>query len=157
MKNSINAYILSQLFKTTPQDDIIYAVCQKTGLDWDDAQSLVEQVKSEHQEEIEARQIPLKSILAFGFYVLGIILAVGPLVYLWVMLDVSKMFLTFVTDPTNAETALELFERRCMLLGWFQLPSLFFTMAVGIGIINVNLRYMRGIWESLFHKWKVIK
>lgn len=157
MKKSINAYILSKLFKTTSEDDIIYSVCQKTGLDWDDAQALVEQVKTEHREEIEARQIPIKSTLAFGFYIFGIILIVAPLVYLWVMLDVSKMFLTFVTDPTNAETALELFGRRCALLGWFQLPSLFFSMAVGIGIINVNLRYMQGIWEKLFHRWKVIE
>ncbi len=157
MKNSINTYILSQLFKTTSEDDIVYAVCQKTGLDWNDAQALVDQVKTEHREEIENRQIPVKSILAFGFYFLGLILVVGPLVYLWVMLDVSKMFLTFVTNPTDAETALVLFGRRCALLGWFQLPSLFFTMAVGVGIINVNLRYMRGIWESLFRKWKVMK
>jgi hypothetical protein len=156
MKNSINAYILSKLFKTTSQDDIIYSVCQKTGLDWEDAQALVERVKDEHQEEIEARQMPVKSILAFGFYIAGIILIVAPLVYLWVMLDVSRMFLTFVTDPTNAETALELFRRRCMLLGWFQLPSLFFSMAVGVGIINVNLRYMQGIWKTLFRKWNVI-
>jgi hypothetical protein len=157
MKNSINAYILSKLFKTTSEDDIIYSVCQKTGLDWEDAQALVERVKDEHQEEIEARQIPVKSILAFGFYILGIALIVGPLLYLWIMLDVSRLFLTFVTNPTNAETALILFGRRCMLLGWFQLPSLFFSMAVGIGIIKVNLRYMRGLWESLFRRWNVME
>ena len=156
MKKQIADFILTKLFRTASEDDIIYSVCQKTGLDWEAAQALVQQVKDEHREEIEARQIPVKSILAFGFYILGILLIVAPLVYLWIMLDVSKMFLTFVIDPTNAETALELFGRRCALLGWFQLPSLFLTMAVGIGIINANLRYMRGIWETLFRQWNVI-
>jgi hypothetical protein len=158
MKTRITSYILTQLFRTTSEDDIIYSVCEKTGLDWDDAQALVEQVKQEHKDEIEARQMPVKSILAALFYLLGIALIVWPVIYLWGMLDITKTFLGFIEDPSarNAETAMYLFARRCALLGWFQLPSLFFTVAVGIGIIQANMRYMRGLWENLFRQWNVI-
>lgn len=158
MKKNITAYILSRLFKTASEDDIVYSVCQKTGLDWEDAQALVDQVREEHAAEIEARQIPVKSILSFLFYVLGIVMIIGPIIYLWIMLDVSRTFLLFISSPSdrNAETALRLFQSRCMLLGWFQLPSIFFTIFVGVGIINANLRYMRGLWETLFRQWNVI-
>jgi hypothetical protein len=157
MQKHITAYILTRLFRAAAEDDIIYSVCQKTGLDWEKAQALVEQVKNEHLEEIETKQIPLKSLLAFVFYTIGVILAVGPIVYLWIMLDVTRTFLVFVSGgpSTNAETALRLLGSRCALLGWFELPSIFFTMLVGLGIINVNLRYMRGVWEKLFRSWKV--
>jgi hypothetical protein len=42
MKTRITSYILTQLFRTTSEDDIIYSVCERTELDWDDAQALVE-------------------------------------------------------------------------------------------------------------------
>jgi hypothetical protein len=74
------------------------------------------------------------------------------------MLDVTGTFLAFATNIShpNAESAIKVFQSRCALLSWFELPSIFFTMAVGVGIINANLRYMRGIWETLFRQWNVI-
>ncbi len=159
MKENITSYILTRLSRAASEDDVIYSVCQKTGLRWENAQTLVEQVKNEHLAEIEARQIPLRSLISFVFYILGIVLTLGPLVYLWVILDVTSTFLVFISGgpDTNAETALKLFESRCALLGWFELPSIIFTTLVGVGIINVNLRYMTGIWEELFRRWKVIE
>jgi hypothetical protein len=158
MKKQITSYILTRLFRAASEDDIIYSVCQKTGLNWKNAQALVQQVKNEHLAEIEDSQIPLKSLLAFVYYVIGVILMVGPIIYLWIMLDVTRTFLVFVSDGStrNAETALKLFMSRCALLSWFELPSIGFTVLVGLGIIQANLRYMRGIWETLFRKWEVI-
>ena len=158
MKKDITAYILTRLFRAASEDDIIYSVSQKTGLDWESAQALVAQVKNEHSEEIDARQTPIRSLLSSIFLILGIILIVGPIIYLWVMLDVTKTFLMFMSSPStiNAETAFKLIGSRCALLSWFQLPSIIFPILVGLGIIYVNLQSVSGIWEALFRKWKVI-
>jgi hypothetical protein len=158
MEKDINSYILTRLGRAASEDDVIYSVCQKTGLDWEQAQALVERVKNEHLEEIDARQLPIKSALSSVFYLLGIALIVGPIIYLWIMLDVTRTFLVFISNPSvvDAETAFKLLGSRCVLLGWFQLPSIFFTMLVGVGIVGANLQYMSGIWETLFSKWNVI-
>jgi hypothetical protein len=158
MNENITSYVLEKLSRAYPEDDIIYFVCQKTGLGWEKAQAFVEQVKCNHLADIETRQAPLISLMSFMFYVVGIVLTLGPIVYLWSMLDITSIFLVFISDLSNAdaETALRLFESRCLLLGWFELPSIIFTMFVGLGIIYANIRYMRGIWEVLLRKWKAI-
>jgi hypothetical protein len=137
MKKDITAYILTRLTKAASEDDIIYSVSQRTGLDWESAQALVAQVKDEHSGEIDARQIPIKSLLSSVFLILGIILIVGP-------------------STVTAETAFKIIGSRCALLGWIQLPSIIFPILIGIGIIYANLQSMSGIWEALFRKWKVI-
>ena len=158
MKEDINSYIVEKLSRAVSEDDLIFSICQKTGLGWENAQTLVKHVKDEHLTEIETNQTPLKILISFVFYIIGIILTVGPIIYLWIKLDVTRTFLVFISSGSsaNAETALRLFRSRCVLLSWFEIPSIIFTMLVGLGIISVNLRYMRGIWETLFRKWNAI-
>lgn len=159
MKKNITAYVLTSLSRTVSEDDIIYSVCQRTGLDWENAQALVADIKNEYIEEIDSRQIPIRSLLSSVFLILGIVLIVGPILYLWVMLDVTRTFLMFMSSPStiNAETAFKLIESRCALLSWFQLPVIVFPILVGLGIIYANLQSMSEIWVTLFRKWKVIK
>ncbi|MBI5354537.1 MAG: hypothetical protein HZB50_18000 [Chloroflexi bacterium] len=159
MKEPITSYILKRLKRGASEDDLIYSVCQKTGSSWEDARARIEQVRNEHLTDIEASQAPLKSLASFIFYIMGIILTIGPIVYLWALLDITRTFLVFVSSGTeaDAETALRLFENRCALLSWFELPSIIFTIMVGIGIIIANVRYMSGIWEQIFRKWKAIE
>jgi hypothetical protein len=156
MEEEISAYILTKLTRQTPEDDLIYSVCQKTGLDWGNAQALVEQVKNEHLEEIESSQIPLKTLLSFVFYVVGILLTVGPLIYLWFMLDFTRIVLEFLSGGFKADPgkAFELIGSRCLLMGWLELPSILFTTMVGVAIIIVNGRYMGDVWEIVLRKWK---
>jgi len=158
MKKGLHSYIVTRLGRAASEDDVIYSVCQETGLDWEQAQALVEQVKNEHLDEIDARQLPIKSALSSVFYLLGIALVVGPVIYLWIMLDVTRTFLGFISNPSTADAgmAFKLLGSRCALLGWFELPSIFFTMLVGVGIIGANIRYMSGIRETLFSRWNVI-
>lgn len=156
MKERLSAYILTSLTRTTSEDDVILSVCQKTGWGWEKAQALVEEVKWDHQAEIESRQIPIKSLLAFMFYALGIVLTLGPIVYLWTLLNITSMLASLLSGGLTPATVYALIRSRCLIMSWFELPSLFFTMAVGIGIIQANMQYMRGIWEGYFRKWKVM-
>jgi hypothetical protein len=157
MEEDITAYILTKLSRQAPEDDLIYSVCQKTGLDWGSAQELVEQVRNEHAEDIETSQIHLKTLLSFFFYAVGFALTLGPIIYLWFMLDFTNLLLTVVSGQSKAdpETVFQLIRGRCLLLGWLELPSILFTTMVGIAIIIVNGRYMGDIWEIVLRKWKV--
>jgi hypothetical protein len=152
MGESITAYILIRLSRVSSEDEIIYSVCQKTGLGWEDAQALVEQVRNDNQISIETSQLPLKSILSLISFALGIILTIGTLIYLWVMLDITSTFIVFVTNGfnNNTQTAVKLLGSRCVLLSWIELPSIIFTLMVGISISIANIRYIREAWDRIF-------
>ena len=156
MKPDITSYIIRRLSRAAIEDDIIYAVCQRTGMDWEDAQALVAQVQHEHREEIEARQTPIKGLLTGVFFVLGAMLTVMPVIYLCTMFDVTRTFLMFLSSPStmNMETAIQLFLRRCALLSWFELPSIIFSILVGLAILYANLQPMIEVWETLFRERK---
>jgi hypothetical protein len=156
MKPDITTYIIRRLSRAAVEDDIIYAVCQKTGMDWEDAQALVAQVQLEHREEIDARQTPVKGLLTGVFFVLGAMLTVMPVIYLWILFDVTRTFLVFLSSPStmNMETAIQLFLRRCALLSWFELPSIIFSILVGLAILYANLQPMIEVWETLFRERK---
>jgi hypothetical protein len=154
MKDPVSDYVLKKLSGAVSEDEIIYSVCQKWGWPWEKAQALVEQVKLERRAEIDARQAPVKGMLAMVFNALGVLLIVGPLVYLWVMLDITSTFLVFLSHGLgrNTETAIKLLGSRCALLGWFELPAILFTILVGFAILSANLRSLRGIWVSFLRK-----
>src|SRR5512135_3133132 len=96
MNEPIHDYILNRLSEETPENDLIYSVCQKTELNWKQAQALVEQVKNEHSVEIEDAHLALKALLSFSLYILGILVTLAPIVYLWAMLDLTGTLLAFV-------------------------------------------------------------
>jgi len=83
MKEHITSYILKRLSRAASEDDLIYSVCQKTGLMWEDGQALVEQVKNEHLTEIEAKQTPLRSLISLQ-WVSSLLSAFG-IFYLWLL------------------------------------------------------------------------
>ena len=156
MKSDITTNIVRRLSRAAVEDDIIYAVCQRTGMNWEDAQALVAQVQHEHREEIEARQTPIKGLLTGVFFVLGAMLTVMPVIYLWILFDVTRTFLMFLSSPStmNMETVIQLFLQRCALLSWFELPSIIFSILIGLAIFYVNLRTMIEVWGYMFRNGK---
>ena len=156
MEKNIRAGILAKLSRAAVEDELIYSVCQQTGLDWENARALVAQVKSEHRDQIEARQVPIKSLLALVFSASGLVLAVGPLIYLGIILDITGALVLMMTGGSSApvETALQLFWNRCALLSWFQLPSILFTSLLGLAIVWANQRAMGENLEILLRKGK---
>ena len=134
------------------EDDLIYSVCQKTGLSWEEARSLVEQEKKEHFAEIEKKQIPLKFSLSIIFLLLGVIITIGPIIFLWNMLDITKALVILFSGESvvSMETAIKLLGSRCALLSWFELPAYIFTIMSGVGIIIANMQYMRDYWMQIF-------
>jgi len=69
------SFVISELAKHRNRNDLIMALCEKTGSSWDQAQRLVQQVESENRKAIKARQSPLLIIIGVGIVISGLLLA----------------------------------------------------------------------------------
>jgi hypothetical protein len=144
MDEKLHEYILSRLSGDAPEDDIILSICEHTGLDWQSVRALVDEVKADHEPEIEMRRFPLMGLVSIVFVALGLILAFGPVFYLWSILGITQIFFDAIsgTKPVDVGTVLYLIRVRCALLSWFELPSILFTMMTGIAVIIFNFKYL---------------
>src|SRR5512133_1075958 len=108
VRKKIHSYILSKLTNSASEDDLIYSICQETGLKWEDAKSLLKKEQEEHLAEIKARQLPLRGLLCLVFTIIGIVAAIGPIAYIWYMLDATRSIASVFTDGgiPNVNTAL---------------------------------------------------
>ena len=76
MNDELTELIISGLGKHHSRDDIIVAVCEKSGLNWTEAVQLVERVEAEHHSTIAVRQSPILILISVvtiigGFALLG--------------------------------------------------------------------------------------
>jgi hypothetical protein len=151
LKKLTHSYILTRLFRAASEDDVVFSVCQRTGMSWEEARVLVNQEKKEHLAEIETRHIPLMVFLSVIFTITGIILTIGPVIYLWRMLDTTRALTVLLSGENvdRVETAFTILQSRCVLLSWFELPSIAFAIFLGIGIIVANIQYMRDFWTLI--------
>ena len=77
----LTEYIIQQLGKHVPRDNIIYALCQRTGRDWNNVNTLVAAVEQTHATKIARKQTPLLLIIALGILIGGMWAAGGAMVY----------------------------------------------------------------------------
>ncbi len=153
MDEKTHEFILSELSGENKEDDIIYSVCQMAGVGWEEARSMVEEVKEDHSSEIEIRQIPVKGMAAIVFIALGVILILEPAIHLWSVLGLTEVIVKGLTtrNGLSVETIITLIQRRCSLLSWFELPSIVFTMMTGAAIIFLNIKYAGETWQNLMY------
>jgi len=156
MDDQTHSFILDRLAGETSDDGIIFEVCQQTGLKWEAARALVDEVKGDHDSEIEIRQFPIKGLLSFVFVVLGVILILEPVIHLWTILGITDTLIQAVSGrgSVSTETVLALLRSRCALLSWIELPSILFTILVGVAIIVANIKFMGETWKNLVYSWQ---
>ncbi len=63
--------IVKDLAKQRSRNEIIREVCEQSGLNWPEAESLVQQVAQEHGRAIARRQGPLLILLSAGTLLIG--------------------------------------------------------------------------------------
>lgn len=73
----ITASVVGQLKNRRRHDDIILEVCERTGMQWSDAQQFVQRVYAEHQGEITGHQNRLLSVVGITTTVGGVAIALG--------------------------------------------------------------------------------
>jgi len=64
MNDEITDLIISKLGRQNSRNEIIIAVCEKSGLDWTEAEKLIQQVEEENHHTIAIRQSPVLIIIS---------------------------------------------------------------------------------------------
>ncbi|MBN1661282.1 MAG: hypothetical protein JXA93_23010 [Anaerolineae bacterium] len=57
-------YVVREIGQQAPRQDVIYEVCQRTGMSWPMAEAFVQRVEADRSQEIRGRQRPLLILVA---------------------------------------------------------------------------------------------
>jgi hypothetical protein len=66
-------FVVKEISGHRHRNDVIMALCEKTGSSWDQAQRFVQKVESENRQAITARQSPLLIMIGVGTVVAGLL------------------------------------------------------------------------------------
>jgi hypothetical protein len=143
-QDALREVILDRTVAGDDQDDIIFDICEQTGMHWDTIESLVQRVVEEEQSQITLRQSPLLVLLALATFLGG-----------WISLGVaavksydfiSAVLFTETAAVTAVGVAVYFIEYLPYLTGW---------ITVGVGMILGSLLGMQSIWEAIFDHFKI--
>ncbi len=73
-ETDLSEYVILQLGKHVTRNDLVFQLCQISGMSWPQADSFVRQVESQQGSRIAVRQSPLIIIVRLGILVGGIVL-----------------------------------------------------------------------------------
>ena len=134
----IAKYILDRLSAHASLDQITYAVCEKYGLQWDEAYSMVFYVKTGQAQEIAKRQFPMM-IGAALFTFVGGVAAIA-----WAIVELGHL-----ASPLIAEGALTGMSATLLMLLIETAPGYFGIIGVGLAMIAGSIVGMRHEWSKL--------
>ncbi|MCE9646157.1 MAG: hypothetical protein K8S20_09180 [Chloroflexi bacterium] len=119
-------FIIHALVRHQSRSQIIQAVCEKTGMNWKEAEKFIFLVRQQNLKTISTRQSPLILFTGLAIILLGLIIL--------------------------ASTILKTLGGTIITLRVFPVPGLgnVFYIILGAGIIIGGLR---GIWDSLRQLW----
>jgi len=75
-------YVIQQLGKHVGSKDIIYKLCELTGMSWPDAESFVHQVEADHRPDIARRRSPILLVVGAITLLAGFLMAFTSATYL---------------------------------------------------------------------------
>jgi hypothetical protein len=151
------SYIQDNLSKFRDQDEIIIGICKMTNLTWEKAEAILDRVQTENEISIARRQFPLFFIVAFIFFVTGLMLT-GYGVY-GTLLSFSKKGgmpddLTTYFMPI-IQTGLDPLEViKAAIPSYFQLIIYFIFSPVSALILGISM--IIGSFNGLSKEWAVI-
>ena len=71
-KEKATEFVIRELGKHHNRNEIITALCEQMGLNWQEAGKLVQEIESQHGRAIAARQSPIVIVLGIGLLIVGI-------------------------------------------------------------------------------------
>lgn len=114
---ALTDYIIDQLGHHVSRNDLIFDICQRTGLAWSQVSDLVAQVEQQAQKKTALKQSPLLLIVALGILMGGLFLACGALMY---FLELARAGM-FALDPFSLRrdflATIRLFTGFAMIIG----------------------------------------
>jgi hypothetical protein len=75
-------HVVRELGREVPRQDLIYELCQRTGMSWPEAEALVQRVEADRGQEIRGRQRPLLVVVAVITLIGGVYLFFTNVTYL---------------------------------------------------------------------------
>lgn len=144
ISSELEKKILQRLEDGDDRNDIILDLCESQGLDWQEAESMVDSVHAEHEVDITLTQSPLLVFLALVIFLAG----VGLMAY--VAYDVTAMYkmLDGIHPRTPDTGPLGSLLTYLMLTGNQYLGLLVLSIAMIVG----SLRGMQDVWAAIFAK-----
>ncbi|MEJ2562638.1 MAG: hypothetical protein P8Z42_08095 [Anaerolineales bacterium] len=81
-RDEIQDFVVARTTGGVGRDDILFAICEKHGLSWPQAEMLVDEILLESSREVSLRQNVVYGIIAFFTFVAGLVLAVASIYHL---------------------------------------------------------------------------
>jgi hypothetical protein len=133
-KEKATEFVVKELGKHHSRNEIIIALCEQMGLNWQKAEQLVQEIESQHGRAIAARQSPIIIILGIGLLVTGMGIA----------LYNSLFFINYFQAQHNALSVSDALEIRT---AYYRAGSLI----VGLSMITGG---MVGSWKTISNLFK---
>ncbi len=117
----LTTYVMQRLGQHVTRNDLVFELCQRTGMSWDQATAFVREVEEQHGPQIARRQSLLFVVLGVGILLTGIVL--------------TYMSLNYVTGVLNGS------------ISWFDLRRDYYAIARLITGIAMILGSLYGLWK----------
>ena len=68
-------FVIRELGKLRPRNDIVQKVCESTNMDWGQAEKFIQSIEAEHGRAIAKKQSPLVAVIGLGTVIAGFALS----------------------------------------------------------------------------------
>lgn len=134
----LTQYIIDNLSKSQDQNDLILEICNRTGMNWPNAQALVEKVRSDNSGTIARRQAPFLTSIALILFVAG----AGMMVYEgFTLAETIGLFLRNGNDPLSLMGLL--------VFVFSSAPGTIGILILGLAMVLGSLIGMSEVWRGL--------
>jgi hypothetical protein len=124
--------ILHELAGARNMDDIVMEVCEKTGLDWEDAEAYVNNLSTENENRITLAQSPLLVLLALGIFLVGVGIVLN---------ELYQAYQTYLSGSQGF-----------VLYVFVNGIGIFWNLVLGSAIIMGSLKGMENVWRAIFER-----
>ena len=143
ISEELEQQIIARLEDSHDRNDIILDLCESQGLDWKQAEAVVDSIHAENADDIALTQSPILVLLALAIFVCG----VGAIIYGAAQLVAMYEFFVEISNQNQPQGIgaflVYLIADGAGYLGLF---------ALGAAMIIGSLRGMSEVWSAIFAK-----
>jgi hypothetical protein len=156
MQTPLNDHIIKQLSKGVDEGDLIYEICERNQLGWDEARDLIAGIKAESEDTIVSRQLPIKTFQAVATLIMGLTLLIVSSLFL---VDLLTLITNYVAPDAVDLADLSILRgsdlalvRLFMRESRFAIPIAAVLLVNGLAMIFGSLLGMRETWAWLIDR-----
>ncbi len=143
------SFIIHHLSEGDDPNDLIYQICQKDNISWQEAEALVKKVQIDKKDVIIRKQFPLLFAVALVIF-LGGLACIGYSIFVYAA-EISLLQSNMGSQVTNNLDAAQIFTGFIAAL-IHQGPTPIFVFITGIAMVLGSLVGMRDAWASVLNR-----